>query len=372
MGKNLKGKELGTGISQRKDGYYIGRFTDKFGKRQQKTFKNLTECKRWVNDEIYYDEHSDLNIPSEIDLNGWFNYWINIKSPTVRDSTIRLYKCIYDKHVRTLLGNHNLKEIKPIQCQFVLNQLAQNGYKSSMIQNVKILLNQLFGYAYKNDIILKNPCKILEADIGKPSISRKALNINEHKDFIKAIKGRKFELPYRFVLQTGLRCGELMGLKWSDIDYNENVINISRSINVQSEVGDPKSDNGFRKIPLTEEALEILKLQKQKIKEYKVIDFSNAEYIFVNKNGHITNNVTYDISLRAICKKYDLPHISMHILRHTFATRCIEAGMKPKVLQIIMGHSNLNITMDLYVHITDDEKCKEMIGVSTYLKAIGT
>ena len=139
----------------------------------------------------------------------------------------------------------------------------------------------------------------------------------------------------------------MVGLRWSDVGLENRLLTINRSMEYRHStgewrIGEPKSKSGYRTIPLTEEAVEILKLQKQKNRTFRVIPMEWA----------------------------GIDRFSMHVLRHTFATRCIEAGMLPKTLQKIMGHSNIGITMNLYVHITEDEKQKEIDMVADALNVV--
>lgn len=195
------------------------------------------------------------------------------------------------------------------------------------------------------------------------------------RHFLENANGQSYENQYRFILQTGLRTGELIGLKWSDIDFENRTMTIRRSMEYRYgvgewRIGEPKSKSGYRTIPLTEEAIRILKLQKEKNNEIKVIPFEWSEFVFLCRKGTPVKNSTYDSALFKICDKAGIPRFSMHILRHTFATRCIEGGMRPKTLQKILGHSNISITMNLYVHVTENEKHKEIDLVANALKAI--
>ena len=104
MGKDLKGKELGTGISQRKDGYYIGRYTDNLGKRHQKIFHKLQECKKWVIDGESSCQHSNLDKPENLSVSEWYKYWIEIKEKTVRSNTYRNYKDRYKTDIDPIIG----------------------------------------------------------------------------------------------------------------------------------------------------------------------------------------------------------------------------------------------------------------------------
>ena len=199
--------------------------------------------------------------------------------------------------------------------------------------------------------------------------------IDIQKTFLQYAEGQSYENQYRFILQTGLRTGELVGLKWKDVDLKSKTIQIRRSMEYRYSakkwrIGEPKSKSGYRTIPLTEEAVTILKKQKEKNKRISEISTEWEEFVFLCRKGTLVKNSTYDTALFKICDKAKIPRFSMHILRHTFATRCIEAGMKPKILQMLLGHSNIGITMNLYVHTTEEEKKKEMDLVAEALMAM--
>ena len=135
-------------------------------------------------------------------------------------------------------------------------------------------------------------------------------------------------------------------------------------------VGPPKSKSGYRTIPLTDEAIRILENQRSKNKSLKLVPIEWKDIVFLCRKGTPVKNSTYDTGLFKYCDRVGIPRFSMHVLRHTFATRCIEGGMKPKTLQKILGHSNIGITMNLYVHITEDEKHREIDLVADALKVV--
>ena len=376
MGKDIRGKDLGVGISQRSDGFYVGRYTDKYGKRKQKLFRKLQECRQWLADSQYRDEHSNLNFPEEMTVKAWFDYWISMKKRTVRPNTVRNYTERYEHNIDPVIGKLLLSEVRPIQCQAIMNKMADKGYRTSTIYQARITLYNMLDYAYQNDVIMKNPCNgMVKSDIGKPSQKKEALTLERQKKFVKGIEGNTYEYQYKFLLQTGLRTGELVGLKWSDIDFDSRTVSINRSMEYRHStgewrIGEPKSKSGYRTIPLTDEAIEILKKQKQKNSNFKIIPLEWREFVFLCKKGTPVKNSTYDTMLFKLCEKIGIPKFSMHVLRHTFATRCIEAGMKPKTLQTILGHANIGITMNLYVHTTEDEKQKEIEKIAAALKVV--
>ena len=140
MGKDLKGKELGVGISQRSDGFYVGRFTTKHGQRKQKLFRKLQECRQWLADSQYQDEHSNLNFPAEMTVKAWFDYWISMKKRTVRPNTVRNYTERYEHNIDPVIGKMILSEVKPIQCQMVMSRMADEGCRTSTIYQARITL----------------------------------------------------------------------------------------------------------------------------------------------------------------------------------------------------------------------------------------
>lgn len=371
MGKSLNDKELGKGISQRQDGYYVARYTDITNKRIQKVFQDLNECRKWLKDELDYKERSDLNVPSQIDFDTWFEYWTNIKKRTVRESTMRVYNIRYTCNIHPFIGKKRLRDVTNMDCQRIVASMAEKRYSNSTISLTKQLLHGILEYAYVSDIIPKNPCnKLIKSNIGEQAVERLPMTVKEQKEFCNAIKGTRYELDFRFALQTGLRAGELSGLKWKDVDWDNRMLNVERSVNVincELIVGEPKSKSGHRKIPLTEEAVEILQEQKKKDLYLRTIDSTWGEYIFLSKMGKPVRGNAYNGCLRTVCNREQIERVTMHILRHTFATRCIEAGMLPKTLQTILGHSEITMTMDRYVHTTDEQSTREMNMVSNFL-----
>lgn len=376
MGKDLRGKELGEGIHQQANGTYCARYVDRFGKRKSKRSKRLQEVRQCLADATYIDEHSDIDQAPDMIVDAWFEYWISIKEKTVRPNTVRNYTERYNINIKKIIGHKLLTEVKPIHCQKIFSDMADEGCKTSTIYQARITLYNMLEFAKENDVIINNPCKkSVKSDMGKPSEKKEALTIDVQKKFLEAIEGKSYENQFRFILQTGLRTGELVGLKWEDVDWVNKTIKISRTMEYRYPVGEwrvgpPKSQSGYRTIPLTDEAIRILRAQKEKNKKTKLVPIEWAEHVFLCRKGKSVKNSTYDTSLFKICETAGIKRFSMHVLRHTFATRCIEGGMYPKTLQKILGHSNIGITMNLYVHITEDEKKKEIDLVASALNVV--
>lgn len=376
MGKDLKGKELGVGITQQKNGLCNADFVDKLGKRRVKRFKKLQECRKWLDEAKYIDEHSSITEANAMMVDAWFEYWSSIKEKTVRPNTVRNYRECYHRNISKVIGKMLLVDVKPIHCQKIFSDMADEGYKTTTIYQTRITLYNMLDFAKENDVIIINPCKkSVKSDMGQPSDKKEALTIDVQRKFLEAARDQSYENQYRFVLQTGLRTGELVGLKWDDIDFKNKTLTISRIMEYRYKVGKwrigaPKSESGYRTVPLTDEAIRILKAQKEKNSKIKVIPMEWADQVFLCRKGESVKNSTYDTALFKICDKVGIKRFSMYVLRHTFATRCIEVGMMLKTLQKILGHSNIGITMNLYVHITEEEKHKEIELVAGALKVI--
>lgn len=377
MGKDLRGRELGVGICQRKDGLYTARFISKHtGKSVQRYFPKLQECRNWYADARFQEEHGGINAGCDMTVIAWFEYWINdIKGDTVRPNTIRNYRERFEHNIKDCIGSMILSDVKPMHCQQVLKKM-KNRYKSSTIYQTRTTLYCMFADAVENDVIFKNPVtKTVKYNIGKEPKKVRALTVDEQKRFLEAAKDSSNYNQFAFVLQTGLRTGEMIGLKWSDIDFEKKVAHIQRSMEYRYSVGEwrigePKSKSGYRDVPLTEESIKLLKAQKEKMQKLKVINMEFSEFVFLNRKGEPTKNSAYDSTLFKLCDKAGIERFSMHVLRHTMATRCIEANMRPKTLQVILGHSNVGITMNLYVHVTEEEKVKEVEKIEKALKIV--
>lgn len=351
MGKNLKGKEIGEGIYQLASKKYCARVSG-FGKRIAKTFDSLQEARIWVAERRM--RTTPLVFSDDMTLNEWYEYWIdNIKLPSVKIGTYELYCRIYRIHIRDTLGYMRLHEIKPLDCNNLIISKSKKLGRSS-IEHIYYCLSQLMESAVENELIDHTPVKPLKLK-SETKEERRVFTAQEQENFCEYIKKHKFK--YRdeclFVLETGLRIGELLGLKWSDVDFSQRKIEVKRSMcYVVSQKRyievEPKTSSGVRTIPLTDKAYHILKNRK----------ITGISYIFLDISRR--TRVGLDPPMGTVCKHLGIEKISIHGLRHSFATRCIEAGMKPKVLQKILGHSTLSMTMDLYVHVTEEILFQEM------------
>lgn len=352
MGKDLRGKEIGEGLYQLKSGRYCARVS-RFGNRENKTFDSLAEARIWLAKEQTRTEPKVFN--DEITLDEWYEYWITtIKEPSVAYGTYIHYVSMYKHHIKDGLGSMKLCDIKPINVQMFLNDI-QKTLKPKTICNIMNCLKQLLEEAVDNELIDHVPFSKSIKLKSREVEERRIFTVQEQTDFVRYIKSHnyKYGILYLLILETGLRSGEILGLKWSDIDFKERKIHVNRTMYFNFDLKKycekpPKTKAGYRIIPLTDTAYQLLKSMKA----------TRIDYVFLDpdRNTKIGLNPT----IYQICDYLGIKKISAHGLRHTFATRCIECGMRPKTLQKIMGHQDLSITMNLYVHVTDDSLFEEM------------
>lgn len=382
MGKDLKGKELGVGLSQRKDGRFSAKFTKKNGNRSEKTFSKVTEAREWLSEQKYLDSTIGTG---DMLVNDWYNFWItNYKDGIVADNTTKNYKNRYKANIEKEIGNMKLSEVKQLHCQRILNDMFENGrYSYGTMELTQITMHAIFKGAIENGYLYRNPAEGLKLKRREEEDERRVLTRDEQKLFKEYAKDSLYFNAYCLVLETGLRAGEVGGLKWEDVDFENKVLNVKRTLLQDAKKGGfyfglPKSKQSKRKVPLTNEAISILKNQKilQNKLKMKSKDWNDGwnGLVFTTINGNPVGSSTFrmmmiriinNINLDRKCSNEDgiyeeFKHAYMHALRHTFATRCIENGVQPKTLQKILGHSTLAVTMDLYVHVTDEHIFEEI------------
>lgn len=371
MGRSLKGKELGVGISQRKDGTYQARFTDRSGRRKTIYDKKLSGLRRRLM-ECQYDAQQECDIIEEdVTLDEWFEIWTDTYKRNCRNTTIASYTTKYDR-LREDLGWRKLSSLNLIVMQRCLNKFSTDQKR---IDCKKILVDML-DKAVDSEISSKHSARKLNTVmIREPKKERRVLTIPETEIFLKMAKGTMYEYLYVLALETGMRVGELGGLQWSDVDFLNKKIEVKRTLCYVCQDGrytydlhDTKTINGKRVIPLTSNAIQALREQKRKggeiIRNKKMTKESCEDFVFFTRKGRPlelrTLQGSIDCIIKNIQKEQDFERFTPHTFRHTFATRAIEFGMNPKTLQKILGHSSLQLTMDLYCHVTNDTLFAEM------------
>lgn len=371
MGKDLKGKELGVGLSQRKDGVYQGRYKDRFNKIKYIYGTKLSEVKKELTVAIA-ENVQFTSIRDDIKLDDWFNRWIEVhKKKSVRPNTLREYTHIYNKNISPFLGNRNINSFVKSDIQTLIDKIADDNYKYERQNKIKVILNDMFSRAIEDDLMIKNPAKGVKLRADK-ELKAFALTAEQQIEFLEASKGTFYDNLYNVALNTGLRPGELFALTQEDIHLEERYIDVNKTLVYQKYLEDtcktfhiepPKTKQSYRQVPINSECLKYLEKQfelKDIVKHKRPKEQNN--YLFVTSYNTPLNSQVYSDSIKAIVKQINLarsfddefPLFSGHTLRHTFATRCFEAGVQAKVVQSYLGHATLKMTMDLYTHVTEE------------------
>lgn len=245
MGKDLNGKELGTGISQRKNGMYQARYVDRFGNRKTIYDKNLRELKNKLNTGVYEDKKQINIVDEKTTLDEWYKKWIDIhKYNVIRINTKCHYDSVYRKHISPTLGSIPISQITQLQIKGVIKKLHKANYGYETQNRVRIMLLDMFDKAMIDNFVLRNPCKGLRIQKDR-NFERRVLTRDEQMDFYECCKGTFYDNLFVVAVNTGLRPGELCGLKWSDINFNKMEISVERTLLYQKLDGDEQKTFHF-------------------------------------------------------------------------------------------------------------------------------
>lgn len=383
MGKNLKGKEIGAGIRQRKSGVYEGRYT-RGGVTKSIYNENLEELRRQLE---FEKARADENY-SVFTLDEWFDEWLETyKTKTVRFTSAETIKARYRNAFQGICGDKNIADITALNIQKGINQLVDEGRSAQYIRNIITELKECFEYAFCNGYIKINPCVsiVLPTDQEFSKEERRHLEEWEQAKFLDGIKT---ELPWYYeffyvMFFTGMRIGEIGGLTWDDIDFKKKEIHINHSLvydyyyggkQKQLYLGNPKTINSKRTIPFLGEVGEMLRRQKEKQDKLKS-DLGGRwrgkidNIIFTTTMGSelgrqrtrdiivstITkiNNKEYAMSIKTGKNPQIIEPFYPHAIRHTFCSRCYKLGIDAKTTQKLMGHASITTTMNDYTHFSE-------------------
>lgn len=283
--------------------------------------------------------------------------WKEYKRPYVKQSTMAAYLLILENHLLPAFGENDSLPEQSVQ-SFVLEKI-ECGLSVKSIKDILIVLKMVMKFGVKNEWM-----NYYEWDIKYPTNSAnkelEVLSVSNHRKILDHIQSHfTFTgLGIYISLSTGLRIGEICALKWNDINITEGTITVSRTIEriymVEGEkkhtelvISSPKTKNSCREIPMSKELLAIVKPLK------KIV---NDDFYVLTNDEHPTEPRTYRNYYNGLKEKLGIPKLKYHGLRHSFATRCIEAGCDYKTVSVLLGHSNISTTLNLYVHPNMEQK----------------
>ena len=402
--RDSKGRLLRNGEVQRQDGKYMYRYTDADGNRQtiyswrlvetDKVPSGARDCVplRTLIAGVERDTHDGIKTKkaAEYTLNDLFDQFMELRTD-LKETTRCNYLCLYNTHVRDGIGNRNIDKLKYTDIQkFYLSLSKDSGLRISTLRAVNSVIWQSLQIAVHDDMLRRNPADGVMNDVGKKlgeeQAHRNALTVEQQKRFIDYInqsdRYSRYASLFIILLGTGMRIGECLGLCWSDVDFKQNVIHVSRTLIYKDtesggyayRIGKPKTAAGYREIPMFSDVRSAFQREKRR-KKPKADPFAVdglSGFIFLNSHGKVytpafifdtIQNIVTDYNAEEAEKAWEekrqpclIPKISAHILRHTFCTRLCEVEKNAKVVQEVMGHKNIRTTMDVYNEASSDVK----------------
>ena len=327
-----------------------------FAKTQKSALKQLHQLI-----ELYRDV--DLTEDCRMTLGEWLDKWLDeYMIFTIRESTLDSYRAMVKNQVKPFIGGKQIASLTTADMQKFYNKIKKEGrvrehpihgktLADSMVRGVHMMLHEALDVAVRERLLVKNPTN--GTTVPKCNYPEKQiLGDDQLETFLKAIKGHEYWCDFFYVeVMTGLRRGEICGLKWQDINFEENKLQVKRSVSVKKgggvSIGETKTETGVRCIQMPPSVAELLKSKKQTaITEWVFPHFLHPEQ-------PISPATAYR-KLKIILKHAGLPLIRFHDLRHTFATHATHGGVDPKTLAGILGHTNASFTLDTYTHVTSD------------------
>ena len=391
--KDNGNRVLKDGEYQRPNGTYEYRWQDKRRKTHSIYAKSLIQL-RDKEKQILRDKLNGHNVSKNITVNDLYKKWQLLKKG-LKDNTFKNYQYLYEHFVSNQLGDMNIKRLKKTDVRSFYNFLAEERHvQVNSIDSIHTVLHQVLQIAVDDEYITYNPSdnalKELKQSRTSGKKGHKALTLQEQQLFetflAKSNRYKGWYSVFITMLWTGLRVGEVTGLRWEDVDFDSNTISVNHTLvyydtrtkaGVVYAINTPKTKAGERTIPLLPKVKEALIQEKKRQDELEITCRSKIDgytnFIFLNRFGDVFHQGTLNKALKRIIRDCNfavldgkikagttLPNFSNHSLRHTFTTRMVEAGTNMKAMQEILGHSDISTTMNIYAEASEELKEKEM------------
>ena len=371
-------------IFQRKDGLWEAQITIQ-GKHVAKYFHSQSECREWLKASRAQVENGLTLSGAQTTMARFLSEWLVATGSSIRPKTFIQYQQIVRQHIVPTLGNIKLKDIRPDHIQALYNQKNKEGMSNRTLLLVHAVLHRAFNQALKWGIVIRNPVQA----VNRPKFKHKemkTLTDSQVRTLLSYAVTSRFEVLYWLAVTTGLRRGELLGLKWSDLDWANHRIRVQRQLQRLPsglEFSEPKSSAGKRVIAVGDSTIAGLRkhvgFQSKERQEAEEAWHEN-DLIFPSPIGTPMDPDNMCHEFKRLLVEAGLPDIRFHDLRHTAATLMLQQGVHPKIVQERLGHSDISLTLGTYSHVLpvmQDEAAETMdelltpIDVSTEIKKLG-
>ncbi|MCX6083291.1 MAG: site-specific integrase [Chloroflexi bacterium] len=361
-------------IYKRKDGRWTAQVTIE-GKHILKYFKTRRECRDWVDSTRNQIDNGLTLQGAQTTLATYMADWLITVNTTVRPKTIFQYEQIFRQHIAPTLGNIKLKDLRPDQIQALYNAKLKSGVSARSVIMIHAVLHRALNHALKMGMIGRNPVDA----VTRPKFKHKEMNTfdeNQVRSLLSVVQGTRSDALYYIAITTGMRQGELLGLKWSDIDWRNRSIHVQRQVQRTSKGGlgfcEPKSEAGKRTIVLGRTVFDKLRAQIDILEKEKAEagdKWQEFDLIFPSTVGTPLDHRNVYRDYKEILNVAGLPDLRFHDLRHTAATLMFKQGVHPKVVQERLGHADITLTLNTYSHVLPSmqdeaaEKMDEMLNI---------